>query len=153
MKELSEILQQEPVFLNSWTESKRFGVIADFEDVYLSENEYYSEESYHWNNDYIMENKRAMKKALELHKDDKILFASYGYENYSGDAYVLFYKNDNLYEVFGSHCSCYGLEGQWKPDETSLAALEDRLIKGSFGEDNYSGNEFKAELKQFLGVK
>lgn len=51
-------------------------------------------------------------------KQYKILYADYTYENYSGDAYVLgFDKEQNkFFEVHGSHCSCYGLEGQWEPE-------------------------------------
>ena len=52
-----------------------------------------------------------------------ILLASYTYEDYSGSAYVLFERDGTLYEVVGSHCSCMGLEEQWEPEETSVAAL------------------------------
>ena len=52
-----------------------------------------------------------------------ILLASYTYEYYSGSALVVFRKDGELYEVNGSHCSCYGLEGQWEPEETSVEAL------------------------------
>jgi hypothetical protein len=52
-----------------------------------------------------------------------ILFASYGGACYEGDAVVIFQKNGKLYEVHGSHCSCYGLEGQWRPEETTLESL------------------------------
>ena len=55
--------------------------------------------------------------------ENELLFASYGGGSYEGDAFVLFRKDGVLYEVNGSHCSCYGLEGQWKPEETSVAAL------------------------------
>jgi len=76
----------------------------------------------------------------------KILFAFYNYEDYSGDAFVLLEKENKLYEVNGSHCSCYGLEGQFDLEEVNLTELEQRLNKGSFGE--YSG--FKSKLKEFL---
>lgn len=51
-------------------------------------------------------------------KQYKILYADYTYEDYSGDAYVLgFDKEQNkFFEVHGSHCSCYALEGQWDPE-------------------------------------
>lgn len=81
-----------------------------------------------------------------------ILFASYGYESYSGSAFVLFEKEGKLYEAYGSHCSCVGLEGQFDFEEVNLTELENRLTKGGFGEDDYSGNEFKNEIKTFLGV-
>lgn len=57
----------------------------------------------------------------------EVLFAWYEYANYEGDAYVLYRKDGKLYEVHGGHCSCYGLEGQWIPDEVPLEALKERL--------------------------
>jgi hypothetical protein len=56
-------------------------------------------------------------------EDAEFLFAAYTYEDYSGSAFVLFRKDGKLFEVNGSHCSCYGLEGQWEPEETSKEAL------------------------------
>lgn len=53
----------------------------------------------------------------------EILYAYYSYEDYSGDALVIFRKEDKLYEVNGSHCSCHGLEDQWEPEETTAEAL------------------------------
>lgn len=55
--------------------------------------------------------------------DTEILYAYYERECYEGDAYVLLRYGGRLYEVYGSHCSCYGLEDQWNPEETSLVAL------------------------------
>ena len=65
---------------------------------------------------------------------------------------MLFEQNGKLYEVHGSHCSWYGLEEQWEPEEVDLVELENRLLNGTFGED-FSGNNFKEELCEFLGVK
>lgn len=59
-------------------------------------------------------------------EDCVILLASYTYEDYSGDAFVLFEKGGKLFEVNGSHCSCYGLEDQWEPEETTKEALLSR---------------------------
>lgn len=59
----------------------------------------------------------------EESKGVEILYATYDCGGYEGDAHVIFRKDDKLYEVNGSHCSCYGLEGQWKPEETTVAAL------------------------------
>ena len=53
----------------------------------------------------------------------EIIYAWYSYENYSGDALVLFAKDGKLFEINGGHCSCYGLEGQWEPTETTLDAM------------------------------
>jgi len=93
-----------------------------------------------------------MKDFEEVGLAVNVLFASYGYENYEGDAFVLFEKDGELFEVNGSHCSCYGLEGQWSPEETTIKALAHRLNDGYFGKSSYCGNEFNAELKEFLGV-
>ena len=79
-----------------------------------------------------------------------ILLASYGTPSYEGYAFVLFERGGKLYEVNGSHCSCYGLEGQWSPEETTKAALMHRLDNGSLGADEYSENLFSAELKAVL---
>jgi hypothetical protein len=56
----------------------------------------------------------------------KVLFAVYKQEDYEGSALVIFTKDDKLFEVSGSHCSCNGLEGQWAPEETSLEAIRMR---------------------------
>lgn len=58
-----------------------------------------------------------------------VLFASYSYENYSGKAFVLYVKDNKMYEVYGSHCSCNGLEEQWSPEETDKDALEYRFFR------------------------
>ena len=86
--------------------------------------------------------------------EDKIniLLAWYGYKSYSGYAFVLFEQNGKLYEITASHCSCYGLEGQWKPEETSVGALRYRMVNGSLGANDYgsSGGEFAGQLEEVL---
>lgn len=57
--------------------------------------------------------------------EDAIIYAGYTYEDYSGSAIVVFVRDGRLYENNDGHCSCYGLEN-WKPEETSLGALEMR---------------------------
>ena len=53
----------------------------------------------------------------------EILYAVYDSADYEGWAQVIFRKDGKLYEVHGSHCSCYGLEDQWDPEETLVEAL------------------------------
>jgi hypothetical protein len=36
-------------------------------------------------------------------------------------------ENGTLYEMHGSHCSCYGFEGQFKLEETTIEALKSRV--------------------------
>lgn len=151
MKTYNEIINQEPVYLHNWSE--KIDLIGDFESIYMTGDEYRMNESPYPNIESFNKNKTQMKKAIEQYKGVNILFASYGEDNYSGDAWVLFEQDGKLFEVNGSHCSCYGLEGQWEPEEVTLEALEYRLINGELGKDEWSGNEFNDELKEFLGIK
>ena len=66
--------------------------------------------------------------------DEQVLFASYGGAMYEGDATVVFERDGKVYENHGGHCSCYGLEGQWDPEETTWAALAKKERKS---EDSY----------------
>jgi len=79
-----------------------------------------------------------------------ILLAYYSYEDYSGEAFVLFEKDGIMYEVNGSHCSCYGLETQWKPEETCHEALMFRMEKGELGVYGSYSNKFREELQHIL---
>jgi len=63
---------------------------------------------------------------VEELNDTEILIAKYECGNYEGSSFVLIRRNGLLYEVNASHCSCYGLEGQWSEEETSLEALKKR---------------------------
>lgn len=84
-------------------------------------------------------------------RDCKILLAWYGYGDYDGAAFVLFDRDGKLYEVDGSHCSCYGLEGQWDPEETSVEALRHRIKEGLLGRDSYyDEGVFDVPLKKIL---
>jgi len=81
---------------------------------------------------------------IEKPEGVEILFATYDVEGYDGSAFVLFRQDGELYEVHGSHCSCYGLEDQWKPEKTSIKAL--RLQNLSV----YHGGLVGAALTEFL---
>ena len=60
----------------------------------------------------------------------ELLYARYEKSDYECNAFVLFQKDGELYEVRASHCgcSCMGLEGQWIPSRTTVAALRMRLM-------------------------
>ena len=52
-------------------------------------------------------------------------------------------KTKNLFEVHASHCSCYGFEGQFKPEPTTVKyLLSDKFSPG------YSCN--KVEVSKFI---
>ncbi len=80
-----------------------------------------------------------------------VLLAYYSYEDYSGSAFVLLHKDGQLFEVNGSHCSCFGLEDQWEPEQTTVESLQHRLDHGTLGKDYYrSENHFANELRAVL---
>jgi len=51
---------------------------------------------------------------------ESVLWASYENGGYDGAAMVIYRQGDRVFEVTGSHCSCYGLEGQWEPEEYDI---------------------------------
>jgi len=72
-----------------------------------------------------------------LKKNDLItIYAQYNYEDYSGGAFLLFWhkKSNRIFEVNGSHCSCYGLEGQFTLEPTKLRSV---VMRESSGRYNY----------------
>jgi hypothetical protein len=77
-----------------------------------------------------------------------ILLACYTYEDYSGDAWVLFEQDGKLYEASGGHCSCNGLEGQWEPEEVTLPVLKMRNL--DYGSDYYDSNKDWAKAQTAL---
>jgi hypothetical protein len=54
---------------------------------------------------------------------DEVLLADYATGNYEGSAAVLYRRGDDYFYAEGSHCSCFGLEGQWEPTRYDLATL------------------------------
>ncbi|MGM1023504.1 MAG: hypothetical protein ACQEXV_23960 [Bacillota bacterium] len=83
---------------------------------------------------------------VEASEDIEILFAYYTYADYTGKAFVLFRKDGKLFEINGSHCSCYGLEDQWDPEETNVEVLCHRLTVGSMGRSYDNDNLYADEL-------
>lgn len=81
---------------------------------------------------------------------DGIIAALYGCESYEGSAFILLVREGKLYEVHGSHCSCFGLEGQWdeEPEETTVEALRkrDSLIPSGCESDT------KGRMEQLLDM-
>lgn len=55
----------------------------------------------------------------------EVLIAHMQQYDYDGEAWILFRRNGELFEVHGSHCSCYGYEEQWKPEAASVKHLKD----------------------------
>lgn len=82
----------------------------------------------------------------------------YTYESYSGDAFVLFRdtRDGKWYEVNGSHCSCFGLEDQWRPELVSTEAMKMRSfnVDGVYrlrdDEDSELNRKFKSTVLNAL---
>lgn len=89
------------------------------------------------------------------HFDEKpdgetILMAIYEREWYDGDAFVLFEKDGKLYEVNGSHCSCYGLEGQWGPEEVLLEEMARNRFTDTYRFESIP--TIRQSLEKVLGI-
>ena len=70
------------------------------------------------------EESRENREIMALLNSSEVLLAWYGRGCWDGHAMVVYRtKEGQLYEVNGSHCSCYGLEGRWDPEETNYKAL------------------------------
>lgn len=52
-----------------------------------------------------------------LGSEPEYIFARYLIDGYEGSADVVFYRDGKWFYNSGSHCSCYGLEDQWEPEE------------------------------------
>mgnify|MGYP000883629213 CR=1 FL=1 len=77
------------------------------------------------------------KFEITLPDDIEIILAAYEYEGYEGWAFVVFRQCGQVYEVNASHCSCFGLEGQWRPEVIVLDELLKRVDYLSY-QDRYA---------------
>lgn len=58
--------------------------------------------------------------------DILIAYESVGSDGCDSTSFFLLQNKESkkLYEVHGSHCSCHGFRGQWKPEETTIEYLK-----------------------------
>lgn len=92
---------------------KIFGRWSDYEDM---KNDWFDLP-------YGDEERKSFQYPDTFPTEGELLFASYGGGSYEGDATIVWMRDGKLYESHGSHCSCYGLEGQFEPEETSVQVL------------------------------
>jgi len=118
-----------------------FGEFSDWTDV----SESFSHIDWSFDGTYEQRLERA-KRAIP--QPDEVIFAGYDVPGYEGYARVVYRNGDRYFQVTGSHCSCYGLEGQWEPEEydldTLIAAVEQERVYGKVEE------EWKAAILQNL---
>lgn len=142
----------EPIYLHDWSSFN--DMVFDFEDIGMNDAEYRANASPYTDKNYWEKKKLKAGQALrdEKYKGVKVLLASYTYESYEGDAFVLFRRKGELFEVNGGHCSCNGLEGQWEPKPATKKELLHRLDNGSLGRKEWNdyANVFAAELRGVL---
>jgi hypothetical protein len=84
--------------------------------------------------------------APRLVDGDTLIAATYDQADYEGYATVIFKRGGKLYMVEASHCSCYGLEEQWNPEEI----LEDVLRLKKFDWYVGDGAGFRGRLHASL---
>ena len=83
--------------------------------------------------------------AIDNDEPDKV-FATYETPSYEGYALVI-YKEGSTYSVVeGSHCSCYGLEGQFEPTEGHSEADILKMTEASYGQFK----DYAKEIKEWL---
>jgi hypothetical protein len=102
--------------------------------------------------------KRAKWIEENIPPEDHILYAVYDGGGYDGWARVIFVgKDGKIYEAGGSHCSCYGLEDQWDPDEVEWEQVlqYSYTYDGRYNDDLESDNPaveiIKARYKALTG--
>ena len=77
----------------------------------------------------------------------KVIYSEYEIDGYDGSAVVIFEHENKLYEVTGGHCSCYGLEGQWNPEEMSVESFL-RIYKHRIQNEILTGTDSEAIVKR-----
>lgn len=83
---------------------------------------------------------------LKTLNESTVYIAWYGAGSYCGESFVLFEHNGILYEVNAGHCSCYGLEGQWAPEETNWKTVAMRDHFDDEYDENQTVNEYLRKL-------
>ncbi len=82
-------------------------------------------------------------------KDANILIAWYGQGSYDGTSEVYFEKNGKLFKNYASHCSCYGLERQWSPEEVTWEELAKEALQET-NEGHYPFYTSDEDQKSFI---
>ena len=77
------------------------------------------------------------EKALQiLPEPEKVILAAYDQPGYEGYALVVYKTGETYYTVYGSHCSCYGLEDQFTPEaytKEDLLAYFEKIKESDYG--------------------
>lgn len=83
----------------------------------------------------------------------KIMIAYQDYADYEGQSFILLKDKETgeLFENHGSHCSCYGFEGQFDPKKTEMIyLLSEHFSCYSFGNEKKLIQDFLKKYNQKL---
>ena len=59
---------------------------------------------------------------------EEVIVADYDREDYEGSSVVVYRNSDTYYVIYASHCSCYGLEDKFDPEEYTKELLIKYLL-------------------------
>jgi hypothetical protein len=81
-----------------------------------------------------------------------IAYESVGSWGCDSSSFFLMYKKDDgkLYENYGGHCSCYGFEGQWEPEETSVEYLQSPNFEFYCGGYDYQSDANREAIMSYV---
>ena len=84
--------------------------------------------AYRYADDYDEASAKVVKDKLE-NLDVLVAYESVGSWGCDSTSFFVFRDKETgiLYEMHGSHCSCYGFEGQFRLEETTVEALKSRV--------------------------
>lgn len=104
---------------------------------------------------HLIEDYEASKEDLDKY-DILIAYESVGSWGCDSNSFFLLQEKSTrkYFGVYGSHCSCYGFEGQFEPEEHSLEYLKSKHF--SFycgGYDNNEESNIKAVLDYIKELK
>lgn len=100
-------------------------------------------------------------EARELLKNKEVLIAYESVGSWGCDSSSFFLLKDketgSLFEVHGSHCSCYGFEGQLSLEETTVEVMKNRINGGgnlfyTGGYDDDSEDNYKKVNEYILNL-
>lgn len=98
------------------------------------------------------------EKQSWLGEEPEFIFAYYNYVDYSGDSTVIFKKDGKWFLNSAGHCSCYGLEGMWQPEEFDpqehFLALEQgkRLVSVTYSYYDETPSELNKKFDTWLNL-
>jgi len=111
--------------------------LADFHGLSVAEVYNHIIDDYGFNNDV---------RGYEI----LIAYESVGDCGCDSTSFFLLRKDDNLYEVHCSHCSCDGFESQFEPELTNIEYLKSKHFYFHTGGYDYSSEENKNEVNSFI---